>query len=85
MTRKKQMRLCPANGCTEHIQRHQAYCRTHWFWLPKPLREAINDTWRKGRSKAWLENVTESRRIINERVSRETAAKALPERKDLND
>lgn len=71
MTRKKQTRCCPANGCTEQIPRHMAFCRTHWFWVPKPLRDAVMESWKKGRTRNWLTNLTEARRLVNERVAQE--------------
>lgn len=71
MARKKITKLCSAQGCQTEINRHQAFCRTHWFWLPKPLRDAIYETWRKGRTKNWLENMTEARRLIAERIEEE--------------
>lgn len=66
-SRTKKLRPCPADGCTEQIPRYRAFCRTHWYWLPKPLRDAIVETWKKGATKSWLENLQEANRLIRER------------------
>lgn len=39
---------CPATGCTARVGRGQLMCRTHWFMVPKALRDAIWDAWRGG-------------------------------------
>lgn len=39
---------CPATGCTRRIARHQLMCRTHWYMVPKPLRDAVYDAYRHG-------------------------------------
>lgn len=67
------LRKCPADGCGEQIPRYRAFCRTHWFWVPKPLRDAIMDAWKKGAAKLWIENLTEAHRLIRERQAKESA------------
>jgi hypothetical protein len=32
---------CPAPGCTEMVAYDRLACRTHWFSLAKPLRDAL--------------------------------------------
>lgn len=36
---EKPERRCPA--CAKPIELHLAFCRQHWFDLPRPLREPI--------------------------------------------
>lgn len=43
------MSACPAPGCGLDARPGQLACRGHWFALPKPLRDAIYDTWRRRR------------------------------------
>ncbi|MCA1693510.1 MAG: hypothetical protein LC749_01580 [Actinobacteria bacterium] len=40
---------CPA-GCGAQVPRHQFACRTDWFRLPKPYRDAIWQGYRKSGS-----------------------------------
>lgn len=39
---------CPAPGCGRRVPYHQLMCRTHWFAVPKHLRDAVYATWRLG-------------------------------------
>lgn len=57
---------CPHPTCNLDVPNAQLACRTHWFALPPPLRNAINKTWRdrgKDGSRAWSANVMEARRL----------------------
>lgn len=38
---------CPAPGCDVQVPRHQLACRTHWFTIPKPLRDELNHAYRE--------------------------------------
>lgn len=46
------------------MKRGQLMCRAHWFALPKPLRQAINATWRGRQFQAYLANVREAERLL---------------------
>lgn len=35
------MPKCPAKNCSAAIGTDQVACRTHWFKIPKPLRDQI--------------------------------------------
>jgi hypothetical protein len=41
---------CPADGCAIVVTDHMLMCRPHWFALPRPLRDAIYDTYRRGQA-----------------------------------
>lgn len=32
---------CPRHGCTVTVPDHMFACRSHWFSLPKPIRDEI--------------------------------------------
>lgn len=36
---------CPAPGCDRQVTSSQLACRRHWFQLPRPLRNALWDTY----------------------------------------
>lgn len=38
-------RRCPAPGCNQVVASSLAFCRTHWFALPRTLRTEINRSW----------------------------------------
>lgn len=42
---------CPIDGCTNGRQSNQLMCKSHWFKVPKALRD---DVWAKAR-KMWAE------------------------------
>lgn len=39
---------CPATGCTRNVPSHMLLCRTHWYMVPGPLRDAVWDAWAGG-------------------------------------
>jgi hypothetical protein len=39
---------CPAKGCPRRVGQRMLMCRAHWFMVPKPLRDAVNDAYRGG-------------------------------------
>jgi hypothetical protein len=39
---------CPAPGCTRQVPRTQFACRTDWYRLPEPLRDAVWAGYRAG-------------------------------------
>jgi len=43
------MHVCPAPGCVVELPYHIAFCRPHWYQVPRPLRSAVMRAWR-----AWL-------------------------------
>lgn len=42
-------RECPVEGCTEQHDRKMLMCRTHWFEVPKPLRDELWRAYDHGR------------------------------------
>jgi len=62
------MRLCCHPTCQEPTKTGQLMCRSHWFGLPKPLRDAIWATWRSKDRVSWLKNVREAERFYEEKV-----------------
>jgi len=40
--------VCHALGCTVEVPEHIFMHREHWFMVPKPLRDAIWRTYRRG-------------------------------------
>jgi hypothetical protein len=58
--------ICAVTGCNETIKRSMLMCRAHWFGTPKPLREAITETWVRRREDGlgpWSANVLEARKF----------------------
>ena len=41
-------------------------CRRHWYMVPKPLRDAIWQTYRDGPAGAHARNIAEARRLVEE-------------------
>ena len=39
---------CPGDGCTEQVPSNRLMCRADWYRVPKPLRDAVWNTWRSG-------------------------------------
>jgi hypothetical protein len=39
---------CPISGCYEEIDPSRLMCRTHWYFVPKQLRDRVWATWRSG-------------------------------------
>jgi hypothetical protein len=39
---------CPADGCKRRVGTAMLMCRTDWFRVPKPLRNAVWAAWREG-------------------------------------
>lgn len=39
---------CPASGCTLNVATHKLLCRTHWYMVPRALREAVYAAWANG-------------------------------------
>lgn len=62
--KKRPMRTCDAPGCDTPVRRGILMCRPHWFQVPKPLREAINQTWAAGQIRAWSANCLEARSFL---------------------
>lgn len=61
---KRPMRTCDAPGCRTLVRRGILMCRHHWFQVPKPLREAISQTWAAGQIQAWSANCLEARSFL---------------------
>jgi hypothetical protein len=49
--------------CRKPIDRSRLACPPHWSMLPKPLRDAILDTYNTGPMKAYCANVGEADKI----------------------
>ena len=62
------MHECPIDGCDKKVHRTKLFCRSHWYMVPKPLRDAIWAGYRAGMDKSYWEAVREARRLVNERV-----------------
>lgn len=56
--------VCSAGGCCSSIPRGRLMCRPHWFALPKPLRDAINENWKARRIREWSANCLEARAYL---------------------
>lgn len=66
MVRKKPPpRLCDAPGCAVEVRIGILMCRPHWFQLPRPLRDAINQSWAGGQIRAWSAHCLEARAYLN--------------------
>ncbi|WP_019833803.1 hypothetical protein [Sphingomonas sp. PR090111-T3T-6A] len=66
MKRAAEPNACAVTGCDVPIRRGMLMCRAHWFATPKPLREAITDTWARRREDGlgpWSTNVLEARKF----------------------
>jgi hypothetical protein len=37
---------CPANDCTKSVSADMLMCRTHWFMVPKQIRDRVWREWR---------------------------------------
>lgn len=55
---------CPKTGCDVQVPQNMLACRTHWFDLPRPLRQAIKATYRKD-DEAHGRNVGEAMRLLS--------------------
>ena len=57
---------CPVAGCGNARARSQAFCKSHWHALPKPMRDAIWQTYKGGRSqrRAHIANLLEARSYL---------------------
>ena len=42
---------CHARGCDRAVPPRMFMCKDHWFALPKPMRDAIWDTYRPGQER----------------------------------
>jgi hypothetical protein len=42
------VRSCPIAGCGYQIDPSRLMCRTHWYTVPKELRDQVWATWRSG-------------------------------------
>lgn len=39
---------CPASGCKATVPNAMAFCRRHWYAVPKQMRDAIWSSYRAG-------------------------------------
>lgn len=39
---------CPATACTREIRIDMLMCRSHWYMVPPPLRNAVWAAWQEG-------------------------------------
>ena len=54
-------RICDAPGCDVAIPKGRLMCRDHWYATPRPLRQAISESWRAGRIREWSGHCLEAR------------------------
>lgn len=52
--------VCPVPDCADTRRRNQIMCRTHWFRVPKALRDRIWALVKKGLSQEYLDARAES-------------------------
>ena len=45
---------CPGPHCDRQVDYRMLACRTHWYQVPKPLRDAVWRTWADGRGAGML-------------------------------
>ena len=62
--KNRPIRTCDAPGCDTQVRRGILMCRSHWFQVPKPLRDAISQTWAAGQIRAWSANCIEARSFL---------------------
>lgn len=57
---------CAAPGCEEQIGNHLLMCRTHWYQVPKPIRDKVFRTYRNRTSDfgAYMEAVEEAEEAV---------------------
>lgn len=60
------MHNCAAKGCSEEIPDHLLMCRSHWFSVPKPIRDEIWEAYRKEGvlSESYVNAVTAAREAL---------------------
>ncbi len=75
---KRPARTCDAPGCAVIVPRGKLMCRDHWFAVPRPLRQAITESWREKRIRDWSANCLEARNY-HARLQRERAQSTLLE------
>jgi hypothetical protein len=56
---------CAADSCQAEVRRGQLFCRTHWFSLPRDLREAILQAHRRRDLARYQELLTRARDLID--------------------
>jgi hypothetical protein len=39
---------CPKNGCTKNVPVEMLACSSHWYEVPKPIRQAVWRAWDNG-------------------------------------
>lgn len=44
---------CHATGCSVAVPPEMLMCKRHWFMLPKPLRDRVWRTYRRGQCDDW--------------------------------
>jgi hypothetical protein len=45
-TKAKRTHQCPGAGCRVEVAASQLACRSHWFSLPREVRDRVNRTYR---------------------------------------
>lgn len=41
---------CPAEGCDQKVPNTMAFCRRHWYAVPKPIRDEIWSSYAAGKA-----------------------------------
>lgn len=56
---------CPKAGCMKDVPHSMLACKTHWFELPRPLRQAIKATY-KTDPEAHSRNIEQAIKLLSE-------------------
>ena len=73
---------CHAYGCDKTVPPAMFMCKRHWFMVPKPLRDAIWATYRRGQetdktpSAPYLKNALEAQKAV---AAKEREAQRYPQ------
>lgn len=70
MSKKKNLKKCPATDCTAIIDPHKAFCLDHWRQLPKGLQDRIWLSWRQGAGGNWLAALKDAIKFLKDRADR---------------
>lgn len=61
--------VCHANGCVLPVPRRMFMCKTHWYRLPKAMRDAIWQAYRPGQETGRVEPSAEYLRVATEAIN----------------
>jgi hypothetical protein len=55
---------CPVPGCRAQIDSSRLMCRSHWYLVPKQIRDRVWATWRSGQGAHSVEHLESVRMAI---------------------